>query len=97
MRKQPAEPPLPRNVARNIVRRAAQAAADGETALVLTVRQGKPSRVFGLKEYLKIKESALAATPHKRRKELQDIPDPLGAVDLGTLLLPITRENMYDE
>lgn len=96
MRKLQTDVVLPRNVARNIVKRAARAAAEGESAIVLTVRRGRLSRVFGLKEYLKIKALPLTVKPHEYRKARQAVPDPLGAVDLGTVVSPLTREQIYE-
>lgn len=83
---------MPRKVAQRIMARAAR----GEEAVVLTFRNGIPSRVFGLKEYLKICDLPNVVKPWMHRKTEGAVPDPLGAVE-GTILMPITRENMYEE
>ncbi len=84
---------MPRKVAKRILERGAR----GEDAVVLTFRNGVPSRVFGLEEYLKMRELPKRVKPWEHREKPDDVPDPLGAVDLGKPLLPITREYMYDE
>ncbi len=83
---------LPRGVARRIMARAAR----GEEAVVLTFRKGVPSRVFGLEDYLKIRELPKRVKPWERRKSEEAVPDPLGAVE-GTVRVPITRDNIYEE
>jgi hypothetical protein len=83
---------LPRSVTRRILARAAR----GEEAVVLTFRKGIPSRVFGLEEYLKMRELPRQVKPWQHRKAEAAVPDPLGAVE-GTLIMPVTRENIYDE
>ncbi len=32
----------------------------------------------------------------KRRKPKVEVPDPLGASDIGVLVSPLTREHMYE-
>ena len=88
---------LPRTVARNILKAAARAAARGDSAIVITVPKGKPSRVFGYDEYQKIKQQPHEVKPWEKRQGQGSVPDPLGAVDMGLLLSPLTRETMYEE
>jgi hypothetical protein len=84
---------LPRGVSKKLVERAAR----GEKVSVVVNRNGKPSRVFGLDEYLKMKKLPHQVKPWEHRKGQASVPDPLGAVDMGPLLSPLTREAMYEE
>jgi hypothetical protein len=91
MRKQRAQQ-LPPSLARKIMERAAA----GERAMVVVARAGKPSTVHGLEEYLAKRKRARETRPWTFRKRAAAVPDPLGAID-GTVLLPITRQNIYEE
>jgi hypothetical protein len=91
-RKKPNEH-MPRSIAKRILDRGAR----GENAVVVVMRDGKPSRVFGLEEYLKMKELPRTVKPWEHRQDLAQPPDPLGAMDLGLLVSPLTREHMYEE
>jgi len=82
---------MPRSVARRILKRG----AEGEKAVVVTFKAGKPSRVFRYREYENSVALAKQVKPWQHRKPRAPAPDPLGAVD-GTVLLPITRENIYE-
>lgn len=70
--------------------------SDGEP-VVLVFREGKPSRVFALHAYLKMQEHPTIVQPWKHRKDRIKKPaDPLGAVDMGRIALPLTREHLYE-
>ncbi|HMF10906.1 MAG TPA: hypothetical protein VKE94_01330 [Gemmataceae bacterium] len=84
---------MPEAVARRILDRGAL----GEDAIVVVMRGGVPSRVFGLDEYLKMKELPKVVKPWEHRRVPASSPDPLGAVELGLLVSPLTREQMYEE
>ncbi len=81
---------MPRAVARRIMKRAAK----GDRALVVVIKNGKPSRVFGFEEYQNRKRLTKELRPWERRKRGKT-PDPLGAVK-GTVIAPIRREQMYE-
>ena len=81
---------LPRRVAKKIMERAAR----GEVVVVVS-RGGKPSRVFGLEEYLKMRDLPRRVRPWSHRKREEPAPDPLGAVE-GTVLMPVVRANIYE-
>ncbi|HEV3262585.1 MAG TPA: hypothetical protein VG013_37380 [Gemmataceae bacterium] len=83
---------LPRPVARRILERCAR----GERAVVVVIKNGKPSSVWGFNEYLQRKESAKKVKPWQHRKAKAAVPDPLGAVDAG-VLAPLTRANMTSD
>ncbi|HXE90937.1 MAG TPA: hypothetical protein VNK82_08250 [Terriglobales bacterium] len=82
---------MPRGVAHRIMERAA---AIGRGRLVLVIRDGKPSRVYGEAEYEKRKALTKEVKPWERRKR-KVAADPLGAID-GTVLGPIRREDIYE-
>lgn len=81
---------MPNAVKQRIMRRA----ANGERALVVVIKNGRPSRVFGFEEYLQRKALTRKVKPWESRKR-QKAPDPLGAID-STVIAPITRETMYE-
>ena len=83
---------MPRGVARRILERAAQ----GEQAVVVVMRNGLPSRVFGLDDYLKMRDLPKQVKPWEHRTSKSAPPDPLGATDIGVLVSPLTREQMYE-
>lgn len=84
---------FPRTVARRILERGAR----GEKAVVVVMKNGKPSTVWGLDQYLARKELTKQVKPWTHRKKEQEaVPDPLGAYE-GGILLPITRQYIYDE
>jgi len=82
---------MPRAVSRRIMQRA----ANGDRALVVVIKKGKPSRVFGLKQYQDRQALTRKVKPWERRKGKTDLPNPLGAVK-GTVLVPLTRDNIYE-
>jgi hypothetical protein len=84
---------LPRSVSKKLVERAAR----GEKVSLVVNRNGQPSRVFGWDECLKIKNLPHQVKPWEHRKGQEEVPDPLGAVDMGQLLTPLTREALYEE
>ena len=81
---------MPRNVSKKILERAAR----GEV-IVVVPKGGKPSRIFGIEEYLKMRNLPRKVKPWTHRKSEDILPDPLGAVE-GTVLMPVVRENIYD-
>jgi hypothetical protein len=82
---------MKRPVARRIDRKCAQ----GEVAVVVP-RKGQASRVYGLKEYLAMREVPRRHKIWRHREKGAAAPDPLGAVK-GTVAKPIRREEMYEE
>jgi hypothetical protein len=83
---------MPRDVARRIMKRA----AEGEEAIVVTIRGGKPSRVFGYDEHRKMVELPHRVKPWEHRKGKPPTPDPLGAIDARPPR-PLTRKSFYEE
>ncbi|MEK7136715.1 MAG: hypothetical protein AAB853_00350 [Patescibacteria group bacterium] len=84
---------MPRRVSKRILDHGTH---NGEP-VVLVFREGKPSRVFALHAYLKMQEHPTIVQPWKHRKDrTKEQPDPLGAVDMGTISLPMTREHLYE-
>ena len=83
---------MPRDVARRIMKRA----AESNESIVVTVRRGKPSRVFGYKKHRKMKELPLRVKPWEHRKGKAATPDPLGAIDARPPR-PLTRKSIYEK
>ena len=83
---------LPRSVSRQILARAAR----GEKNVVVVIKNGKPSSVWGFNEYVARKELTKTVKPWKNRKLKTDVPDPLGAVD-GAPIGLLTRDQIYEE
>jgi len=83
---------MPQNVARRIMKHA----AESDEEVVLTFRQGKPSRVFGHKEYDKMVQLPHRVKPWEHRKKKEGTPDPLGAVDAEPPV-GLSRRKLYDE
>lgn len=72
-------------------------ACERNEAVVVVARNGKPSRVFSLEKYLKMKEQPAKHKPWNHRKSRGETPDPLGAAHLNLkVLMPITRKTMYE-
>jgi len=91
MKKQPGGP-LPKEVQRRIMNLCSQ----GEKTCVVVMRNGKPTRVFRLDQYLKMRELPHEVKPWEHRKLNDLVPDPLGAVD-GKVLSSLSRQEIYDE
>ncbi len=81
---------MPRGVAQRIVERSAR----GEVAVVVP-REGRPSRVFELRNYLKMQNLPKTVKPWTHRKGPQTPPDPLGAIE-GKVLTEMSRKDIYD-
>lgn len=81
---------IPKMLARRLLKRLSE-----EKAVVVTSRNGKPSRVFRLDEYLKRKELPSRVKPWQARKPEQKAPDPLGAEE-GKVLGSLSRSEIYD-
>lgn len=84
-------PMMARSVARRIMLRAKKGGP-----LVLTVSDGKPSRVYRYDEYQKMKQLPTDVKPWEHRKSKAGGPDPLGSVE-GTVRRPLTRDEIYNE
>jgi hypothetical protein len=82
---------FPRSVARRILDRGRR----GEKSVVVVLKRGRPSRVYGLEEYLRQRDVPVKNEIWKRRRAQSGGPDPLGAVD-GRVLGSIRREDIYD-
>jgi len=83
---------MPRSVARRIMKRA----AESDEPIVVTMRGGKPSRVFGYTEHRKMVELPHRVKPWEHRKGKTAPPDPLGAIDARPPR-PLTRKSFYEE
>ncbi len=81
---------FPPKVARSILERGAR----GEKRLVVLLKNGLPSAVWGFEEYLERRTLPKKAKPPKKRRPHAEPPDPLGAVD-GEPPKDLTRESMY--
>lgn len=82
---------MPRSVGKRIAKRIAKT----NQPVVVTSREGKPSRVFGLDEYQKMVELPNRVRPWEHRKQKAATPDPLGAVDT----VPpagLSRKDLYE-
>ena len=82
---------MPRSVAKRIMKRT----AESDEPIVITVRGGKPSRVFGFAEYKKMVALPGQVKPWEHRREKKRAPDPLGAVD-SKPPGAISREDIYE-
>jgi len=83
---------LPRGMGKKILDRAAR----GERRLVVVMKDGKPSSVWGFDEYLARQELTKAVKPWKNRKAATSSLDPLGAVE-GAPIGPLTRDEIYED
>jgi hypothetical protein len=88
----PPDSHMPRNVAKRIANRI----AESNQPVVVTSRDGKPSRVFGYDEYTKMVELPHRVKPWEHRKQNKTIPDPLGAVDADPPV-GLSRKDLYEE
>ena len=82
--------PLPQRVAKRIRERAAR----GERAVVVIIKDGEPRSVWGVREYLE-RQQLGRKVGQSRKGARKASADPLGAVDMGKILVPLTRENIY--
>lgn len=80
---------IPRRIENKILSRC----GEGEP-LVIIPRHGKPARVYGLAEYLKLKRLAARHKPWTKRRRAE-VPDPLGAIE-GRVISPLGRKHIYD-
>jgi len=83
---------MPRDVAKRIANRI----AESNQPVVVTSRDGKPSRVFGYEEYTKMVELPHRVRPWEHRKQTQTTSDPLGAVDAEPPVR-LSRKDLYEE
>jgi hypothetical protein len=65
--------------------------------MVVKVKSGAMGKIYTLSTNEKMRQSAKQHKPWEHRQATADVPDPLGAVDMGVLVSPLTREHMYDE
>lgn len=82
---------MPRDVAKRIAKRIAK----NNAPVVVTSRDGKPSRVFGLAEYRKMVDLPNKVKPWEHRKQKVAAPDPLKAVD-AEAPVGLSRKDLYD-
>ena len=80
---------IPRRVERKILIRCGEG-----RPLVIVPKDGKPARVFGLEEYLKLKGGPKKHKPWTRRSRAKR-PNPLGSVK-GRVLGSLSRKRMYE-
>ncbi len=83
---------MPRAVQKRIMKRT----AESKEPIVVTIRDGKPSRIYGYGQYAKMVELPHRVKPWEHRKDERATPDPLGAVDAEPPR-PLTRESLYEE
>lgn len=83
---------IPRSVSRKILERAAR----GERRIVVVIKRGRPSSVWGFDEYLARQKLTKTVEPWKNRKLKSDAPDPLGAIE-GAPLGRLTRDQIYED
>lgn len=83
---------MPRSVARRIMKHA----AESDEEVVLTFRQGKPSRVFEHRKYHKMVQLPHRVKPWEHRKQKKTAPDPLQAVDADPPT-GLSRRELYEE
>ena len=83
---------MPRDVAKRIMKRA----AESNEPIVVTIRQGKPSRVFGYNEHRKMVELPHRVKPWEHRKQKKAAPDPLGAFDAEPPP-SLSRKSLYED
>ncbi len=88
----PPDSHMPRDVAKRIANRI----AESNQPVVVTSRDGKPSRVFGYEEYTKMVELPHRVRPWEHRKQSRATPDPLGAVDAEPPVR-LSRKDLYEE
>jgi hypothetical protein len=81
---------------RSIAKRIADRIAKNNEPVVVTSRDGKPSRVFSLRQYLKMVDLPNQVKPWEHRERKSEIPDPLGAVDFD-LPSELRRKDLYGE
>jgi hypothetical protein len=82
---------MPRSVGKRIAKRIAK----NNEPVVVTSRDGKPSRVFGLDEYKKMVDLPNKVKPWEHRKQKAAAPDPLKAVD-AEAPVGLSRKDLYD-
>lgn len=69
--------------------------AESDEPIVITVRGGRPSRVFGFEEYKKMVSLPGQVRPWEHRREREKKTDPLGAIDAKPPE-PLSREDIYE-
>ena len=84
---------MPHNVARKIRERAAL-----NEPFVVVSKNGKPSRTYGLEEYLRMQKHPLRHKPWNSRAAANSaaITDPLGAIP-GKPRRSLSRQDIYEE
>jgi hypothetical protein len=80
---------IPQKVARRIRDRART-----HDTLVVTIRDGKPSRVYGFEEYLKMRALPEKVRPWTHRRDAKPV-DPLRAAP-GRIRSRLRRADIYD-
>ena len=65
--------------------------------MVIKVKNGALGKIYTPRSDEKMRQSAKRNEPWKYRESASPSPDPLGAVELGLLVSPLTREHMYEE
>jgi hypothetical protein len=63
--------------------------------VIVPGNEHRDPRVFGLEEYLKMKELPKTVKPHTYRKAARKQADPLGAV-VGRVLSRLSRNEIYE-
>lgn len=81
---------IPKKVQDRLMARGAR-----EHAVVVVFEKGKPARIFGFDEYLRMKDLPRKVKPWTR-KRARAVPDPLGAIKNGRVLRPLRRSEFYE-
>ena len=79
----------------NSVRRRLMARCKDDGVVVVVDKKGRPSRIFGIEEYLKMKQHPAKVKPWLFRKSNPAHTDPLGAV-AGNVVRGLNRQAMYE-
>ena len=83
-------------IPRNVIQRILERAARGERRIVVVIKNGRPSSVWGFDEYLARQELTKTVKPWKNRQRESEALDPLSAIE-GAPLGPLTRDHIYDD
>ncbi len=85
------------HIEHRVARKIRQRAAMNEPFVVVP-KNGKPSRTYGLEQYLRMQKHPLRHKPwnYRAAANAADTPDPLGAIP-GKPLRSLSRQDIYEE
>jgi len=86
-----------KNMSHSVARKIRERAAINEPFVVVS-KNGKPSRTYGLEQYLRMQKHPLRHEPwnHRAAANMANTPDPLGAI-AGKPLRSLSRQDIYEE